>query len=498
MITINKSHRRSSILVDMLSTNYTPSINVLTKRFRVSRRSIRNDLDEIEKFLQKNLSTTLIFDKSGIIYPDLREVKTQALLEVIDSLNKSDITKGLTKEQRISAILASLILVEKFITIDSISEKLDVSRNTVVNDLKSLKGNLSYYKLELISKPRLGIALEGLEKDRRIAYVKLLRESLSTNQYLNLSLETFTDELDDVHTFPSILYNELFRKLDMRLVVGTCKSIQKSLVARISDIALSNLVIGLAITMHRAKPGQHCDSADYLLEDFVQSPTYQIVKENLDNISNQVAIQVSPEDVCFIVQCVLFSNLLDNSFYPDQLSYVTQRLILGNLITAVSSEVGFDFSLDENLANSLEEEVIPILYRTQHDVSFRYPYIDEIKRSYPNIFIAVQKHTLPLKLFLQLGITEDETALLTMHFIASFINTKRNSVKPRVVVVCGTGLGSSNLLVANLNQVYELDILAVTSLQDLSGVLEVHLPDFIIQQFLSMQLMCLVFVFLHF
>lgn len=164
---MNKRSREMLLLFAEQQKNWT--ISKLAKRFKVSERTIRNDISDINDYLKQQKIAQIRFGSSGrlMIENDMKKVK-----ELEDG---SDFyTYRLSKEER--KILAAAILVQTrdHITLSNIAEMLYVSRATIINDLDGVKSFLETGNLHVISHSNKGLRLEGSEGDRRLFLLRIM------------------------------------------------------------------------------------------------------------------------------------------------------------------------------------------------------------------------------------------------------------------------------------------------------------------------------------
>ena len=131
----------------------------LAEVFHVSSRSIRNDLDAVQYYLKElpveiertpRLGVRLIVKKGFDI----------------TSLYSSNEIKVYSREERVIIITVLLMISEK-VTIEQLADKLQVSKNTVVQDLRPAEEFLKKHEVRLIKKSYYGMSLKGEEEQIR-------------------------------------------------------------------------------------------------------------------------------------------------------------------------------------------------------------------------------------------------------------------------------------------------------------------------------------------
>ena len=107
--------------------------------------------------------------------------------------------------------------------------------------------------------------------------------------------------------------------------------------------------------------------------------------------------------------------------------------------------------------------------------------INDIKQNYPLIFNSVKENISKLEEFTEAVLSEDEIGFITIHFASAMLKEKASTYsRPKVLVVCNSGIGTSNLLASKLVSVYEVKILDVIALHEMEKTLETKTADYVI------------------
>lgn len=130
--------RCEDILKILIYSNNYVKVDELANSIGISRRSIYYDLKKINDFLSFNQIEPLQQHRSnGII---LNEQQRQQIRQLTSS-NKKTI-QVLSPSERKSIQICELLIKRKDLYIEDLAEICDVSRNTIVNDLKQVSLDL--------------------------------------------------------------------------------------------------------------------------------------------------------------------------------------------------------------------------------------------------------------------------------------------------------------------------------------------------------------------
>ncbi|MCM6843266.1 PTS sugar transporter subunit IIA [Latilactobacillus curvatus] len=353
-----------------------------------------------------------------------------------------------SKEERCHCILAKLLLGSASITIQQLSNTLYVSRSTVENDLKKVKQKLAQFGLQLAI-THTGLSLIGSEHQKRQATVELI------SQYWGKRTEAkeLNGQLVRHVQLPDNL-NQLFEPaLIKNILTALTELIEKSTLS-FTDYDFQSLAIHL----------------------MMPAPT---------GGSNGAQPVVTP----FIAETQLLVQILERRFeltIPDfEQEYLNRHLVtvqskdtsVQTIQTELRQSVGLpqllrqqlaQLAVDEELIQGLAVHLSSALRRLAMGLSINNPYTDEIRQNFPQAFDQAVLLKPVLENQYQIQMNEDELAFISLHFEAFF---ERHSEDARlsVVVVCSSGIGTSQLLGQRLAKTFaqELRITRIIALGEL-------------------------------
>ncbi|WP_324722129.1 BglG family transcription antiterminator [Latilactobacillus curvatus] len=353
-----------------------------------------------------------------------------------------------SKEERCHCILAKLLLGSASITIQQLSNTLYVSRSTVENDLKKVKQKLAQFGLQLAI-THTGLSLIGSEHQKRQATVELI------SQYWGKRTEAkeLNGQLVRHVQLPDNL-NQLFEPaLIKNILTALTELIEKSTLS-FTDYEFQSLAIHL----------------------MMPAPT---------GGSNGAQPVVTP----FIAETQLLVQILERRFeltIPDfEQEYLNRHLVtvqskdtsVQTIQTELRQSVGLpqllrqqlaQLAVDEELIQGLAVHLSSALRRLAMGLSINNPYTDEIRQNFPQAFDQAVLLKPVLENQYQIQMNEDELAFTSLHFEVFF---ERHSEDARlsVVVVCSSGIGTSQLLGQRLAKTFaqELRITRIIALGEL-------------------------------
>lgn len=140
-------------------------------RVRCSEKTIRNDLKTIEDFLNEHAQAQLIRKPGLGVYLHISEQERSRLSRHI--YNEHFTCRHKTDEERILHIAYDLLMNSKPVSAKEIAAQHFVNRASIKKDISAVEEWLKRFDLTLVSKQRLGLKIEGDEKNKRKALARI-------------------------------------------------------------------------------------------------------------------------------------------------------------------------------------------------------------------------------------------------------------------------------------------------------------------------------------
>ncbi|MGL4670676.1 HTH domain-containing protein, partial [Cetobacterium sp.] len=197
------NQRCMDIIQKFIDSNGENNIKNLEKSFGISERTVRNDIEKIDRYLLDNIF-------SGISKRYGGSLKIQNIEKVKEFfLNKN--SYDLSSQERVEYIIISC-LISNTLNIAHLSEELEISRTTITNDLKEVKRILDEFNIELKSDHKNGFLILALEENIRKLMLKILMKKNKTN--LNIKMKNIISQMTVKNTkgidmFMSYIQNKL-------------------------------------------------------------------------------------------------------------------------------------------------------------------------------------------------------------------------------------------------------------------------------------------------
>ena len=418
------------LLQNIMENNGEKSIKDLSSELEMGERTVRYEIEKIEEYLNDNYKlkndSNIELTKGTVKITDIQIVKK--------ILKENYNIKLLSPEEREIYILLQ-ILFKRSINQGKLSEKLDISRNTLKLYLKNIKDLLDNYNLKLEISPKKGLILIGEEESIRLCTLNFFAILKNSKNYL----------------FKEIIENEISIEEDG--IIAFMNYCQKLMNRIVSDEAFEIIKKYLKITIATVKNGNSMKNIKN--ENFLEeTDEYKAIKKASALIESSYDIELSKIEYLKITDFFLGSHTYNHkySYYEN---WVEMEVLVKKLIQNFNKRIDVDISKDDILLDGLLNHLKPTVYRIQNGIQLENSIYLEVIESYPNLFKITKEIISELEIYIEKEFSDDEVAFITIHFKASM---DRNRVtiknKKKVLLVCGMGYGTSKLLAQQLKELF--------------------------------------------
>lgn len=250
------NNRCSDMLKLIINSNDSIIINDIAEKYNISSRTVRYDLDRIDEYLKEMNLTPLIRKQNEGISVYLSEKEINKLL---DSL-KEVTTYGyvMSQNERVIYIICELLEKNEYTTINSLADKMFVSRGTINNDLKEVRKLLKKKNISLESVKGKGLKAVGEEVKLRSIASNIMFESSNVTNLFNINLI------------------KMFKDMDIEFISNLIKAAEKQMGNTLSDYSFNNLVIHIAISIKRIQLSKDIIMDEEELNNLIRTPEFSI------------------------------------------------------------------------------------------------------------------------------------------------------------------------------------------------------------------------------
>ncbi|WP_434643809.1 BglG family transcription antiterminator [Thermoanaerobacterium thermosaccharolyticum] len=446
-------------------TNYK-TIKSFADLLNTSNKTIQKDLRVIEKYLKK---FNIILDRkrgTGIMIVNAKNAKWLLLNDLERQERKHENIS--IKERRIEIIKNLLISSHMSTSIQKLSDMYYVSKTSIVNDLNYIEKWISQFNLKL-EKNKKGTRIVGTENDIRRAIESLLIE-YSKEVDKDWTIEELSMRID-ASTLNALL--EIFEKDKIIYVNELLVKLEKKYNCLLNDPYYINILTHILISLTRGLEGKQIEVDIAKRSDNLKyEKAYEEAKNIVNQINKDFQTQLGESEIYYLYQYFISSGLVKNMSENanEVLNELNQRAnIFAKKVTSFMEKImNINILNDEIVMEGLLMHIRPMLDRLDYDIQISNPVIGDIIAEYPDILnickAAVLMATYDLKLK---TIPMDEIGYLALYYQLAL---ERSIVKRRILVVCQSGYGTSQLLSTRIRRAFPdweiVDILSVSMLKE--------------------------------
>ena len=425
--------------------------NQLAKLLQVSVRTVHYDLKEIEDDLaEKGLRLC-------------RRPRLGMWLESRTGIGKGHAEQQiLSRRERQNRIIFAL-LGEKKCSIDGLAEELAISRTTLLADLKDVQEVLEKRNIAYDSKRGLGIWAHGDEQSCRDMLIHIFNRA-------SYDFRTIEET-----AAPCPAEQELFRLYIQDLPVQRIASFFLSFMGKRgileNDSSTNRMICALVVQFKRLKQGKamaYQAPLGFLSDEGEQLK--RLAGEIAQGLEEMQPGFRQPAEVQYLVRELLHSRIF---FLPDDDRKQLPRDVNVEAMDLARRFIEYaqvwlgDFYLDDDeLLYNLALHLQPAVERAHFGIMLTNPLLGSIKEQYASLYDIAIRAAEKITENLGIAFSEDEIGYLTIHLGAAV--ERRNLQRKKrlsVLLVCGNGIGTANLLAMTLrNNLPYIQIVKTVSL----------------------------------
>lgn len=398
------NYRQERILDSLKKTNEKISVNDLSKTFFVSRRTIFNDLNCLDKFLNSS-GYKILRDDDGIILKKVDLNKCQEI-DVYDFYSSNR-----------SLFLLKNILFDKINDIYALESILYVSYSTIIKDINYIN---NFYFNDISSKLSIikdEIIIDSSEEQIQRIYVKF-------NETIFKKLRLMLIESKDLYrNYYKILSNSYGNDLVLKVknILYTYLTHNSKVLA---EYYFDNIINYLIVLVYRKI---NVEYEDFKYKGNLKIDLVEPAKQILNIIENKFNIKFSVGEYRYFYDILKANNIKNNNdIDKNEISY-----IVNTFLKALSELLKINLTNDYILVDQLEKHFPSMIDRLNNDISIDNPFIDEIKNEYSTLFNSIWLVIIMNQDLFTYSLNDQEIGLLTIYIQSSI---DRNNTKGNVIL----------------------------------------------------------------
>jgi len=445
--------KRSTEILEKLILSNSKSMEVkkLITTYRISLKTLRTDVNEINDFLlEAKMSPTKLNEKEKLILLEKDIMKIQDRLNHMDTYSYK-----MSREERQIYIIAELLMSQDYITMQNLAKKLNVSRNTILNDFETVKDYCLAFNVNVLMKSSKGIKIECDQKDRN-----------------NLLMQFFHD-LEDDYMEKSFFHQLIQRKLGMKIPLEMIKEDLREYMEQqhmlVSDRVFSYVSIYLFVILNR-KINKKRRTVEKLTGD--------TASDNLLNwFADKYEVSINKNDVKDFGR-YMKQHDFNISSEQKEINDVELYGIIVYFLQMVGEDIECSLQSDTVLIESLLEHIRTL--KNWEDYDFEMPLSDELPIPKEILEKTIEKNSIILERYLGYPLTKEMKESIMIHICAAFVRNLEYLNLLEVLIVCPGSMATGKYLEAQVKNYFDFRVAAVIPSRDVEEFLKSNKIDFVI------------------
>lgn len=445
--------KRSTEILEKLILSNSKSMEVkkLITTYRISLKTLRTDVNEINDFLlEAKMSPTKLNEKEKLILLEKDIMKIQDRLNHMDTYSYK-----MSREERQIYIIAELLMSQDYITMQNLAKKLNVSRNTILNDFETVKDYCLEFNVNVLMKSSKGIKIECDQKDRN-----------------NLLMQIFHD-LEDDYMEKSFFHQLIQRKLGMKIPLEMIKEDLREYMEQqhmlVSDRVFSYVSIYLFVILNR-KINKKRRTVEKLTGD--------TASDNLLNwFADKYEVRINKNDVKDFGR-YMKQHDFNISSEQKEINDVELYGIIVYFLQMVGEDIECSLQSDTVLIESLLEHIRTL--KNWEDYDFEMPLSDELPIPKEILEKTIEKNSIILERYLGYPLTKEMKESIMIHICAAFVRNLEYLNLLEVLIVCPGSMATGKYLEAQVKNYFDFRVAAVIPSRDVEEFLKSNKIDFVI------------------
>ncbi|WP_430535811.1 BglG family transcription antiterminator [Listeria rocourtiae] len=420
---------RSNVLLKEILRHPNISNAKLQEKFGLTRRQVDYSFQKVNQWLEEQAYPKIHRSANGrfVVEPDLFQ-----LVEKKANRKEGD-WYILSEKERTSLIILMLATNQEELSLNHFMGELDVSKNTVLRDLKGVQLIFDTFGLEVYYSRMKGYQIRGDEWNQRTALIYAVEHIISSYQgesFLQHFMQIDAARVDTIRKHLA----EVERQLDLTFI----------------DNKMQILPYILESIFRRIRKGQRI-TTEFLIDfnelsDTQEYGAVQLLIEDEPYISETERLYISLQ--------LLTSNVLPKNDLTNETSPCLKRAV-AEVLNEFEKRACIQFVDRESLLEKLFAHIKPAYYRIKYHLTTDYSLLDRINQEFQAVHYIVKQSLKPLEKFIGTRIPENESIFIALFIGGHLIDTtERLQTRLKGVVVCPNGLSISRLMEKTLRSLF--------------------------------------------
>ena len=417
------------------------SLEYFTKEYNVSPRTIRNDIKEINDFLNSiPISNIEIEDNGKLTFGEsFDSFLVQQYLYNMDLYEYK-----LSSRERQIYILISLFMSKNYISMQQMAKELYVSRITIISDIDDIKEYLFDFDVELILDSGKGMMLKCSYEQKIDILISLYKEIVIENKSFFQKL--ILEKMKIKYTFSDIfIHMQEYSKINNIMFI---------------ENVFYEIVLFIFIIFNIPQDIEEVDE------------TYENKNEfyDIDNIilyeGKKLNINVTDS---MINQFRVYMNKKHLSSFIKSIDEIDLYKVIIYFISEIEKEYSVNLSGDNILLDSLFMHIKGMKDWGNYEIEI--PKKEKYSVDYDLLETLVDKYSYILESFLGYKLNINMKRSIVIHICVALIRNRKYTERLQVIIVCPGSMATGKYLEAQIGNYFDFNILGVYTVNDILNIL---------------------------
>ena len=391
--------RQTYILRSLLEADQGISSALLLTQLDIARRTLYYDVEKINDWLSYHSMGRVIVSGQNL----RAEVFDQDALD--RQLKRTSSYFFSVAERRAMGILY-ISLSSRSVTISSLMDYFEISKNTALADIKTIRDELEGWGLALHSAIKLGYHIAGEEAViRKLIWTQFRKLN---NPEGTASVKSFLQQSMVALTGNDVDFLELCRCLIKQYesdIKGDC----------FLDVSGFESMM-IQASWIRSRKGREINMSDDEQFALMKTLSYRSVEFSAQKLGI-LGMGISPMETYYITSLFLGIQTTGFTSQEEENSYIA--ILAEQLIYHFERIACISFPNRERLHGQLTHHIRPMYYRLKYGILAKNPLAKDIMRMYPVIYNFTRRAMQEIDTRLHTDISEDELAYLCVYFASN-------------------------------------------------------------------------------
>jgi len=400
----------------------------LENKFGLNRQQISYSFNKINQWLEEKNLPKIKRTKQGLF------IVSPLLFTLLEDESEHLPLHRYVLSEKERAELIGLMLLSRTeeLSLTHFTSMLQVSKNTILTDLKCLREMVIAYHLEILYSRQKGYWIEGCEFNKR----KLLMDVVGNL----LVIYNGSSWLEQVTQISSAEIKNFKKKIER---------VEQKLKLAFTDEKIESMPYLLVLMLKRASQGKIIDDFHIHYDELFDTREYTAASELIVDL-----VEVPVEEKLFITLYLLTSNVYSAS-------NLTEEMMCG--LMEATSEMLTQFERNACIVLLDKDELLhkillhlkPAYYRVKFQLTSSNPLQELAIGTFKDLHHILKKSMTPIVEFIGNALPESEMVFLTI-LIGGWLTRQKDNFQNKVkaLIVCPKGVSISKLMESTLREVF--------------------------------------------